>query len=199
MTKRKTHQEFVEEVYNLVGNEYTVLSEYKNSSTHVLIRHNKCGNEYYVIPNNFTINNRRCRNCMNKQMSLTKMKTDEKYKSEIMAIYGDEYAILEEYKGNKNKIKIKHNKCGYVYSTYPYSLLEGFGCKKCSMEIVKEKQKKSDMQFSAEVSGITNGEYEVTGNYINARTKISIKHNRCGYEYFTTPTNGYLTFVVKNT
>jgi len=48
--KRKTHEEFIQEVYDLVGNEYTVLGKYINATTKILIRHNTCGHEYVVTP-----------------------------------------------------------------------------------------------------------------------------------------------------
>lgn len=35
MSNQKTHEEFINEIYELVGDEYTVLSKYKNSLTHV--------------------------------------------------------------------------------------------------------------------------------------------------------------------
>jgi hypothetical protein len=62
---RKTQEEFEKEVFDLVGEEYTVLGEYKNASTKILMRHNceSCGNyEYEVAPQKF-LNNRRCPAC----------------------------------------------------------------------------------------------------------------------------------------
>jgi hypothetical protein len=41
--------------------EYTILGDYVNNNTHVLIRHNKCGNEFLQIPNNHL--KRKCPNC----------------------------------------------------------------------------------------------------------------------------------------
>lgn len=56
MPKKRTHEEFVELVKIQRNNEYTVLSEYKNSGTKVLMRHNcdKCSNyEWEVTPESF--------------------------------------------------------------------------------------------------------------------------------------------------
>lgn len=41
--RRKTTTEFKQEVYGLVGNEYTVLGEYKNERTPIALRHNEDG------------------------------------------------------------------------------------------------------------------------------------------------------------
>jgi very-short-patch-repair endonuclease len=63
--KAKIHSKFVEEIYNLVANEYTILGQYVTSKTPILIKHNVCGNEYYVTPSNFNSkhNQTRCPKC----------------------------------------------------------------------------------------------------------------------------------------
>lgn len=43
-------------------------------------------------------------------------------------MYGDEYVLLEEYKGSQVKVKFKHNKCGNIFCTKPNSLTQGHGC-----------------------------------------------------------------------
>lgn len=48
-----THEEFVDEVKELVGNEYTVLGEYSGRATPILMRHEKCGHEWRIRPGNF--------------------------------------------------------------------------------------------------------------------------------------------------
>lgn len=62
---KKTTEIFKEEVFNLVGNEFTVISEYESSNKNIMMRHNcdKCGNfEYPVRPQNF-IRGDRCPKC----------------------------------------------------------------------------------------------------------------------------------------
>lgn len=58
----KSHSTFVEEVKDRVGDEYTVLDEYKNSQTKIKMRHNKCNREYEVAPNKF-LSGDRCPHC----------------------------------------------------------------------------------------------------------------------------------------
>lgn len=65
IAKRKTHEEFIKNIFELVGNEYTVLSQYSGADNKILIRHNskECDfYEYYVIPHKF-LNGRRCPKC----------------------------------------------------------------------------------------------------------------------------------------
>ncbi|WP_019415908.1 hypothetical protein [Paenisporosarcina sp. TG20] len=51
--RKKTQEQFVGEVFNKVGNEYTVIGDYINTGEKLLMRHNECGLEYQVSPNKF--------------------------------------------------------------------------------------------------------------------------------------------------
>ena len=64
--KKKTPEEFRNQVKSLVGEEYTVLSDYQNAFTPVKMRHNVCGREYPVAPAKFTSGGRRCPACRTK-------------------------------------------------------------------------------------------------------------------------------------
>ena len=53
----KTHEQFCQEVYQLVGDEYEVISEYINAKINVNLKHNNESCNYYIWnirPNNFT-------------------------------------------------------------------------------------------------------------------------------------------------
>lgn len=60
---KKTTEIYKQEVYNLVGEEYSVLEEYKGALTPMKMRHNICGNIWEIKPNNFLSGNRRCPYC----------------------------------------------------------------------------------------------------------------------------------------
>lgn len=62
MSKRKTQEEFVKEVYDLVENEYTVLGKYTGNKIKIDIMHNKCHNIFSISPSNF-LKGRRCPYC----------------------------------------------------------------------------------------------------------------------------------------
>lgn len=56
----KTTDEFKNEVYNLVKDEYTVLGEYTGARNSTLMRHNTCGNKYFVTPDSFLNREAKC-------------------------------------------------------------------------------------------------------------------------------------------
>lgn len=124
--RTKTHDKFCEQVYDIVENEYKVIGKYINSNTKVKFKHNICENEFLMFPNDF-LKGQRCPNCYG-----TPLKTTDDYKNDIIKLYKDEYSILGEYKGNKIKIKTKHNKCGHIWYITPNQLLRNAGCPKCA-------------------------------------------------------------------
>ena len=178
MTKRKTDKEFKQEVFDLVGNEYIFLEPYAKSSAKIKVKHSKCGKIYQVTPNSF-LRGHRCPYCA----GLAK-KTDAKFKHEVSDLVGGEYTFLEPYVNNKTKIMVKHNKCDNVYKVRPSDFLNGVRCPYCFGT-----PKKTDVQFKKEVKEITGNEYTFLDSYVNALTKIRVKHNKCGHTYEVQPNN----------
>ncbi|MFD2216510.1 zinc-ribbon domain-containing protein [Metabacillus endolithicus] len=95
MGRRKTHEEFVQEVFELVGEEYEILGTYINAKTKIKMIHSKCGYEWETAtPSNFTNKNnpKRCPKCAGNIQ-----KTTELFKKEVFNLVGDEYTVLGEY------------------------------------------------------------------------------------------------------
>lgn len=61
---RKTTNTFKDDMYQMVGNEYILLSEFNTVNDKVKIKHNLCNHSYYVTPHNF-LRGRRCPYCNN--------------------------------------------------------------------------------------------------------------------------------------
>ena len=179
---RKTQEEFKKEVFDLVGDSYSVLGEYKNTMTKIKMKHNciECNNfEWEIFPNNF-LRGCRCPKCAGNAR-----KTQEEFEEEIYNLTKDEYSILGEYKDSKTKIKMKHNICGYEYEVQPNSFLRGSRCPECFGT-----PKKTQEEFEREVYDLTKDEYEVLGDYKDTATKIKMRHNcdKCNnYEWDVKP------------
>lgn len=197
-TKRKTTEQFKQEVYEMYQDEYTVLGEYKNSKTKVLIKHNKCGNTWEATPNNF-LRGAKCPHC---SKSYHKKWTNEDFLQKVAKQVGNEYTFLDSYQGSDTKIRVKHNKCGNVYEITPYRFLnQKQRCPKCAIIIRAEKNrktpkkkkkrvsplKKTNEQFKHEVKEAVGNEYTFLEPYVNSYTKIRVKHNKCGHVYTISP------------
>ncbi|MCM3154479.1 hypothetical protein M3611_20940 [Priestia megaterium] len=174
MPRRKTQEEFVKEVYDLVGNEYTVMSEYKNKRTKITMRHSLCGNAYEILTESF-LKGKRCKECLMNQK-------DIKFKKEVYDLVGDEYSVLEKYSTCETKIKLRHNECNHEYSATPTKFFTGRRCPKCA-----GRHRRTHEEFVKEVYDLAGNEYEVIGEFIDTTTKINIKHNKCGSIYPATP------------
>lgn len=188
MAKKKTTEEFKKEVYDKVGNEYEVLGEYINSSTHIKMKHSKCGYIYPVVPNSF-LRGSRCPQCGRESMIRKRRKTAEEFKNQVYDKVKDEYEVLDEYINSSTPIKMKHNKCGCIYPVRPNDFLKGSRCPECAKMLRVKNQRKKIEDFKDEVYHRVGGEYEVLGDYINTDTPILMKHNECGCIYPVTPHN----------
>lgn len=114
--------------------------------------------------------------------------TQEKFKEKVDKLFGkDEYEILGEYVNNHTKILVRHNKCGSEFLKVPREFLCKHGCPVCAKKIIADKRRKSTEDFKKEVEILTNGEYEVLGEYKGSLEKILIRHNVCGNTYEVVP------------
>lgn len=177
MPRRKTNAEFQQEIYNFVGDEYIFLDYYHGSNVKIRVKHNKCGNIYEVTPDNF-LRGSRCPYCKNK----AKRKTNAQFKQEVFDLVGDEYAFLDTYVNQRIKIRVKHNKCNNIYEVTPAHFLQGSRCPYCS-----KNANKNDVKFKKEVFDLVSDEYVFLDTYVNARTKLRVKHNTCGNVYKVAP------------
>jgi len=93
-TPEEKLKKFKKEVYNLVGNDYSVLG-FNNKTKKYIIRHeNKNCNYYqYEIKRDGFILGKRCLICSGKNK-----KTIEQIKKEIFNLVGNEYKLLDKYK-----------------------------------------------------------------------------------------------------
>jgi hypothetical protein len=123
---RKTHEMFTQEVCNLVGDEYSILGTYKTSKIKIEIKHNLCDYSYFIAPNDF-LKGRRCSKCAG-----NKKKTTEEFKAEVYSLVKDEYEVVSDYKNDKTKLEMKHNKCKNVYPVKPNVFLSGYRCPYCA-------------------------------------------------------------------
>lgn len=117
-------------------------------------------------------------------------KTHEEFVAEVKALVGDEYVALGTYVNATTKIMFRHI-CGYEFPKTPHAFLKrNTNCAKCSGV-----PRKTTESFAKEITEKYLGEFELVGEYINARTKTLIKHTKCGEIFPKTPADllsGYL-------
>ncbi|MBZ9615291.1 PDDEXK family nuclease [Clostridium estertheticum] len=178
MPKKKTHEQFLEEVYSLVKDEYSILGHYEKNSIKVKIKHNICGHEYEVLSGNF-LKGRRCPKCFG-----TPKKTHEQFVEEIFVKHGVEYNVLGQYINNNTKILMGHIKCGNTWHATPRHLLEGHGCPRCGGN-----EPYTTEMFTKEISRIFKDKIVLDGEYKNSKTLIKVKCLIDGCKWESIPSN----------
>lgn len=181
-SRMKTHEQYVEEVRALVGDEYTVIGTYSGATEKIKIKHNVCGLEYEVMPNGFTSKGNRCPECT-KVLKGRQTKRHDTFVVEVYAKVASEYTVLGEYKGSRKKLSMRHNVCGHVWEVAPHLFIAGTRCPKCAEEKMKEERGKTHEQYVQEVNKIHKGEYTILGEYVNGHAPIEVLHNICGYKW----------------
>lgn len=129
LTRRqsKNTEWFINEVVNLVGDEYKVLSNYTKAKDKVLMQHVVCGYTWKVTPDNFLRRNSRCPRC-NRNARLS----NKEFAEYMNTILGDEYRVDGKYVNMHTKIQMTHLTCGKTWSVEPSSLVQGTRCPKCA-------------------------------------------------------------------
>lgn len=155
-TQKKTTAEIKEKIYNLVGNEYEILEEYKGTDTPILFRHNSdiCNNRTFLMsPNMFINSGQRCKICNGTKFTEAyfEKRFNEKFKNEFTYILG--------FIDRLHLVKVKH-KCGYTFETQPQYCLrkdvDTILCPKCHQHsygnyLIKNFLDKNSIIYDAEV------------------------------------------------
>lgn len=187
--RRKSNEQFVQEVAEITNGEYKVVSPYKNNKTKVEFIHMKCGYHFKMKPNSF-LSGQRCPKCGFKHRVKLRTMTNEEFLSRAKDVWGDEYTILGPYVNSGTLIKVRHNKCGNTYMTRPADFLRGHGCLKCSYIERSPKigvnQRTPLAKVKENINKILGDQYIVltkADDYKGNRQHIRIKHLICGHTY----------------
>jgi hypothetical protein len=180
--RKLTNEDFIKEVKALVGDEYTPIEEYKNRATKIMMRHNACTHVWKVTPNQFVFSMTRCPKCF--KGGFNRKLSEDEFRLRVFINAGEEYLLLGAFINTNQKIKTKHLTCGYEWNAYPCQLMKpkGSRCPQCS-----GKKLKTDKWFRNEIFSQVGVEYQVIGKYVNAKSKVKLKHNVCGHQWDVLP------------
>ena len=118
-----------------------------------------------------------------------KMKSHAIYVAQIAKIHGERISVEGIYAGDKVKILHKCNSCNQIKPMCPSDLIQGKGCRLCSMKRVGGQNKKTHDDYLNEVQELHSSKIFVPQNYENDATKIEHVCTVCDYAWSATPTN----------
>lgn len=125
----------------------------------------------------YTVKRLEIRQSAAKEKDFMIRKTLEEFKNDMYKKFKNEYIVTDTvYKNNKTPIKVLHTICKKEFLVRPDLILNNYkqGCPYCN-----KLKLKTTKQFLEEVKKIYGDEYTVLSEYINADTKIKVKHNIC--------------------
>lgn len=173
-----------ERIKNKFGDEYQFLS-YNPETKRVVVIHNPCGSKYEISFKELMSkkSGSRCNYCPRE-----KRFTIESFQKKISDITNGEYSALSDYIGMHSQILMKHNICNNEYLTTPLNFLgtknrKGRRCPFCAGKRIDTES------FKNTIKNLVGNEYTVLGEYIDSDTKILMRHNTCGNEYYVKPNN----------
>ena len=173
MAKKKTHEEYVEEL-KLKNANIEVIGRYINTYTKILHRCKIDGYEWMSRPNSILCG-KSCPMCYGNIK-----KTHEQYVMEAAKV-NPYIEVVVEYINAQTKILHRCKIDGYEWYIAPTTILNNHGCPICGNAI-----KRTHDEYIIEVNKI-NSNIEVVGEYINAQTKILHRCKIDGYEWCATP------------
>lgn len=115
-------------------------------------------------------------------------KTHEDFIKEVQAVMGQDYQVIEEYKGARTPIEVRHI-CGHAYKVAPTNILKGRGCPNCAKanKAINRINNNKERILSIMNSICEKEGYEIIGEYKGTKVKIEMKHLKCGETFKMTP------------
>lgn len=173
--KKKTTDTFLKEAKEK-NDKITVIGEYVDCTTKILVCCNECGYQYYTKPG-VVLNGHGCPKCsgnvgISHEEFLQRMET-----------INPNIEINGLYEKQANKIPVKCKICGYVWTPTAGSLLSGHGCPRC----VGKARIKPD-EFVQRIA-LRNPKVELLGIYHSLKEPVLVRCRTCGFEWMANPKN----------
>lgn len=162
-----TDEDKFEFMFNYASNDqYNILSQFESMTDPIKIKHNLCGRSYEITPSSFYYEDRRCPHCNN---GLHIKKAKERVKTEH-----PDFRLIE-FTSPKEMATFKHLKCGRTFEYQYNKFFRKPWCKCC------KPYSDDTTSFEEEILRLTGDLYELVSEYVDAKTKVEIKHKECGH------------------
>lgn len=192
MTRPRTYEWFIKKFNENNKNNIEIIGDYKNMSTKLLVKCNRCGKEWMAHPQKL-VKGYNCRECAYKDRNKkhkgnNRKKTQDEFVTEI-GIKKPNIKIIGEYVNARTKIKCECTLCGNIWDSVPRNLLSiGNGCPECGNRNSSSSQRKSHDEFISQMTSI-NSNITILETYKNQTSKISCLCNVCGSTWMAMPSN----------
>lgn len=124
----KTNEEYLKELQEVWGEEYTPLEDYKGYNEKLLVRHNECGFEWNVRAGTLK-RGHGCPKCAGSYR-----RTTEDYSKELSEKFNGKLELVSEFIAVSKDVMVKCNECGEVFTRNAGYLInneDATGCPLC--------------------------------------------------------------------
>lgn len=186
LVKRKTHEEYVDEVYAINPNT-EVIGVYTTNNTKIEHKCSQCRGIFISVPR-VVLRQRhgKCGTCSRRNVQ---KKPPETFAKEFKELVGKEYQLLGEYTGANVPLSIRHNTCNNVFNVAPSNFLFEPRCPECSKKEAGKKRRMSHKEFIEKLPTHIKRNYTILGEYVLSSEKILVRHDMCKREYYVFPWN----------
>lgn len=150
--------------------EYQLLTPYVKSTQQILVRHNRCGEEFLVFPSLF-IRHPGCRTCYIQKQRLTPEAFKERFDQKL----GNQFELKSPYVRSKDKITVQHRVCEKEFQIYPNQINHQLRCPFC-----KKQSFESETHFLATIDNEAYQSYHVAYQTYQEDQPVQLTHTICG-------------------
>lgn len=180
--KRKTHEEFVEELHSKFPT-LDALEEYRGLSEKLYFKCNECGSIWKSTPRTILYKSTGCKKCARKRRAYNQTKTYNEFVNE-MKIINENITIIGIYINSKIKLLVKCEICNHEWEATPSNLLRGKGCPNCRNINNKQNLIMSHDDFMAKFNKL-NSRLDILTKYDGMKRNIKVRCLVCGKIYST--------------
>lgn len=185
MSKKKTHEEYVEELYNK-NPTVEAVDLYVDARTPIL-HHCLLHDVFWNTAPYRVLQGCGCPKCKKEKFHKSRCRTHDQYVLEVKVV-NPNVEILEQYIDARTPILHRCKIDGYIWKPIPDSILHGHGCPKCRDRWLHEQKAKTQKQYEEEVSKL-HPTIKVLGIYINSETPILHQCLIDGHIWLAKPAN----------
>lgn len=176
MSKKKTHEQFLEELKDKNKNFENIdfLSKYNGVKNRIKCKCKQCGTEWETTPDALKMGTG-CPKCAKNKIRIASTRTIESFLFELYQ-KRDDVEYVSGYVNTKKKAAFKCKKHNLIFENTPERILKGAMCPLCR----KEKPQYNKLTKEEINKRIFHLKVEMIGEYINSKTPTSFKCKICG-------------------
>jgi hypothetical protein len=152
----------------LIGSEFTLISEYLGSAKKIILRHNceSCNNfKFPTTPHSFSVFPT-CPKCRNN----IRHRDEEMFSEELKNITFGEFKLTGQYINTTIKVNVTHEICNYEFLITPSHVLsKGLNCPKCTLKHVS-----LGAHYIAKILDKENVKYEVEKRFDECKDVLAL-------------------------